>query len=175
MNWQDLLIDGYGRTHEVMKRALNGMTRDDLDQQPHPDTNSMGWLAWHLSRLQDDHIASLMGEQQLWISEQWHAKFGRPADPKDVGFGHSPADVAAFRSPDAQTLLAYYEAVLERTNRYIRSLSAEDLDRELNEPWYQPLPTVGVRLVSVMSDNLQHVGQIAYVRGFLKGKGWQKF
>ncbi len=172
MEWQALLIDGYGRILEVLERALRGMTPEDLDQQPKPDCNSMGWLAWHLTRVQDSHIADLMEEAQLWISEGWHARFNRPPEAGDIGFGHSPEQVAAFKSPDADTLLDYHRAVLERTKRYIRSLSAGDLDRELDEPWYQPLPTVGVRLISVLADNLQHAGQSAYIRGLLKGKGW---
>lgn len=172
MEWREMINDGYGRVLQMMQRALDGMTQDDLNEQPKPDCNSMGWLAWHLTRVQDDHIADLMGKEQMWIKEKWHAKFSRAPEAKDIGFGHTPEQVAAFRSPDVDTILAYHRAVLERSKRYISSLSMDDLDRELNEPWYQPLPTVGVRLVSVMSDCLQHVGQIAYIRGLLKGKGW---
>ena len=172
MKWQELIIDGYGRILQVLEKALSSLTQDDLNQQPHPDCNSMGWLTWHLTRVQDDHIADLMGEDQLWVKDGWHAKFNRAPDPKDIGFGHSSEDVAAFKSPDVETLLEYHRAVLERSKRYISTLSTADLDQELNEPWFQPLPTVGVRLVSIMSDNLQHAGQVAYLRGLLKGKGW---
>ena len=172
MEWQQLIVDGYGRVLEVLEKALDGLAQDDLNQQPNPDCNSMGWLTWHLTRVQDDHIADLMGEKQLWVSGGWHAKFNRPPNPKDIGFGHSSEDVAAFRSPDVKTLLGYHSAVLERSKRYINSLSEVDLDRELNEPWFQPLPTVGVRLISILSDDLQHAGQVAYLRGLLKGKGW---
>jgi len=172
MEWQELITDGYGRVLEELEVALTGMTQDDLDQQPHPDCNSMGWLAWHLTRVQDDHIADLMGEEQLWLKDEWYARFNRAPDAKDIGWGHSSKQVSAFRSPDVETLLAYHRAVLERTKRYIATLSLADLDRELNEPWFQPLPTVGVRLVSIMSDDLQHAGQVAYLRGLLKGKGW---
>ncbi len=172
MQWEELIIDGYGRVLEVLKEALDGLTPGDLDEQPHPDCNSMGWLTWHLTRVQDDHIADLMGEEQLWIKDGWHARFNRAPDLKDIGFGHSSEEVAAFKSPEIDTLLDYHRAVLERSKQYINNLSMADLERELNEPWYQPLPTVGVRLVSVMSDCLQHAGQVAYVRGLLKGKGW---
>lgn len=174
MEWQDLMIDGYGRVLEALEEALDGLTEDDLNEQPHPDCNGMGWLAWHLTRVQDGHIADLMGEEQLWVSEEWHIRFNRPLNPKDIGFGHSSEDVAAFKSPPVETLLEYHRVVLERSKRYISNLSATDLDRELNEPWFQPLPTVGVRLISIMSDDLQHVGQVAYLRGLLKGKGWAK-
>ena len=171
MEWQQLINDGYGRVLQILGRALNGLTQDDLNELPHPDCNSMGWLAWHLTRVQDHHFADLIGEEQLWVKDGWHARFNRAPDPRDIGWGHSPEDVAAFSSPDAETLLEYYRAVLEHSKSYINTLSAPDLDRELNEPQYQPLPTVGVRIISVMSDNLQHAGQVAYVRGLLKGRG----
>ena len=172
MEWQELLRDGYERVSKALERALGELHQDDLDQQPTPDCNSMGWMAWHLTRVQDHHIAALLGEEQLWISKGWHARFNRSPDSEDIGFGHSSEEVAAFRSPDVKTLLDYHRAVLERSKGYISNLSAEDLDRELDEPQFQPLPTVSVRLVSVLSDNLQHAGQVAYVRGLLKGKGW---
>ncbi len=175
MEWHDLLADGYGRVLGVLESTLRGLTEDDLNWQPRPDSNSIGWLAWHLTRVQDDHIASLMDEEQLWVKDGWHAKFNRSPDPKDIGFGHTPEQVAAFKSPDVETLLDYHRAVLERTKRYFLTLSSSDLDREINEPWYQPLPTVGVRLISILGDSLQHAGQMAYVRGLRKGKGWQKY
>ncbi len=171
MEWQELIMDGYGRVLQVLEKALDGLTQDDLNKQPHPDCNSMGWLTWHLTRVQDHHIAGLLGEEQLWVSNGWHARFNRALEPDDTGHGHSSEDVAAFESPDSETLLGYYRAVLEQTKGCIATLSTTALDRELKEPWY-PLPiTVGVRLISIMSDNLQHTGQVAYLRGLLKGKG----
>jgi len=169
MEWQQLIIDTYERISQVLEKALDGLTVDELNQQLHPDCNSMGWLTWHLTRGQDRAIADLMCEEQLWVKDKWHARFNRPPDPPDTGFGHSLEDLAAFKSPDVQTLLAYHHAVLERTKHYISNLSGTDLDRELDHPRF---PTVGVRLVAVISDNLQHAGQVAYVHGLLKGKGW---
>lgn len=175
MEWHDMLSDGYGRVLEILERALDGLAEDDLNWQPRPDCNSIGWLAWHLARGQDSQIASLMGEEQLWIRDGWHAKFGRPANANDNGFGHTPQDVAEFKSPNTRTLLDYHRAVLKRSQRYFTTLSNNDLDRELNEPWFQPLPTVGVRLISILGDNLEHAGQVGYVRGLHQGKGWQPF
>jgi hypothetical protein len=146
-----------------------------LNWQPRSDSNSIGWLAWHLTRIQDDHISSLLGEEQLWTKEGWHARFHRQPDPDDTGFGHTPEQLLAFRSPDAATILGYHEAVLNRTKGYILGLSSTELDRELDEPWYQPLPTVGVRLISVLADGLQHAGEMAYVRGLRQGMGWQGY
>ena len=175
MEWHDMVVDGYGRIGEILGRVLDGLSKEDLAWQPKPDANSIGWLAWHLTRVQDDHISDLMGEEQLWIKDGWHAKFDRPAEKKDIGFGHTPEDVASFNPPDAGTLLAYHKAVMERSQKFLPTLSKTALDRELNEPWFQPLPTVGVRIISVLGDNLEHAGQAAYVRGLRQGKGWQPF
>jgi len=174
MKGKDLLEDGYGRIPNFLQRSLKGLAQDDLNYQPKPDCNSIAWLVWHLSRLQDRSIARLANTEQLWLREGWHARFNRPADERDTGGGHTPEQVTAFKSPDIDTLLGYNHAVTEHTLGFIRTLSPADLSRELNEPRYQPLPTVGVRLVSVLADDLQHVGQIAYIRGLLQGKGWQK-
>jgi len=175
MEWNDLLSDGYGRVLEFLEHLLDGLTQDDLDWQPRNDCNSIGWLAWHLTRQHDAQIASLMGEEQLWIKENWCSKFNRPADPRDGGFGDTPEQVAIFKSPSIKTLLDYHRAVLERSKRYFITLSKTELDRELNEPMFQPLPTVGVRLISIMDDAMLHAGQAAYVRGLRQGKGWQKY
>jgi len=175
MDWKELLSDGYGRILEQLSHALKGLTQADLNWQPKPDCNSIGWLAWHLTRQQDAQISDLMGEEQLWISEKWHSKFGRPADPAIAVSGDTPEQVAAFKSPDVKTLLGYQRAVLDRSRKYFAGLTQKELDRELDEPWFKPLPTVGVRLISVMADCLMHAGQAAYVRGLRQGKGWQSY
>jgi len=172
VEWQELLKDSYNRILLVLEKALDGLTQDDLNQQPHLDSNSMGWLTWHLTRVQDNRIAGLMGEEQLWIRDGWHAKFNRPPDPSDTGMGHSSEDIAAFKSPDVKVLLEYHRTVLERTKRYFTTLSMTDLDRRLDVPKGQPPMRVGARLVGVLSDGLQHAGQAAYLRGLFKGKGW---
>ena len=175
MEWEDLLIDGYGRIPEFLENVLRGLTRDDLDWQPRHDCNSIGWLIWHLTRQQDAQTASLADEEQLWITDEWYAKFNRQPEPNDIGFGHSPEQVSAFKSPEARILLDYNRAVVEHSKQYISNLSETDLDRGLNEPWFQPLPTVGVRLVSILDDSILHAGQAAYVRGLSQGKGWQRY
>jgi hypothetical protein len=175
MEWIQLLSDGYGRIDEFLNHVLKGLSQEDLNWQPKHDCNSIGWLAWHLTRQQDAQISSLMGEEQLWISAKWHSKFNRPADPADSGFGNTPEQVASFASPDVKTLTGYQHAVFERCKKYFASLSKADLDKELNEPWFKPLPTVGVRLISILSDCLIHAGQAAYIRGLHQGKGWQEY
>lgn len=175
MDWRDVLMNGFGRIPAFLDHVLSGLGKADVNWQPRPDANSIGWLVWHLTRQQDGQLAALMDAEQLWVSDGWCASFGRPPDPGDHGFGHTPADLAAFVAPGADTLLAYQRAVHERTVGFLRGLSSRDLDRQLDEPWFQPLPTVGVRLVSILDDAVLHAGQAAYVRGLRQGKGWQQY
>ena len=171
MEWRELIVDSYDRLPDLMKEALAGFRMADLDWQPHRDCNSLGWTAWHLTRVEDSQIAELMGQEQLWIKDGWCKKFKRPADPEDTGYGHTAEQVRAFRSPSAKIQLDYLQAAVEWTKQYLGSLTPADLYRELNEPGQQPLPTVGVRIVSVVADCHQHAGEAFYIRGLLKVRG----
>lgn len=175
MDWKEILINGYEDVLGALESTLNGLTGEDLNWQPHPDCNSIGWLAWHLTRVEDSQIAYLMDEEQLWTKEGWHSRFNRPADPEDIGFGHTSEQVADFKSPDIQTFLGYNKAVFELSKHYFLSMSESDLERSLDEYWRQIPVKVGWRLISVLEDCLQHTGQMAYVRGLRQGRGWQKY
>ncbi len=173
MEWQLLIIDLFVRISQELERVLNGLTLDELNQRPNSDGNSIGWLAWHLTRSHDRNLSELAGKEQLWTSNGWYAKFNRPPDPSETGFGHSPADMAAFRAPDSRTILEYHNAVLERIRDYIGStLSETEFKRDAVSPTLGNVATVRARLVGVINDGLQHVGQAAYVRGLIKGQGW---
>ena len=166
MECRDLLLDGLSRVEEGLRQHLEGLTVEQLLFRPSDRANSIGWIAWHLTRVQDHHLSELAQQPQAWIADGWHTKFGRPADANDTGYGHSAAQVAAFRAPDAETLLAYYAAVHQRSVAYLQSVSCSDLDRVIDRRWDPPV-TLGVRLVSVVDDCAQHIGQIGYVRGLL--------
>jgi hypothetical protein len=165
MEWRELIVDGYDRLPDLMKEILGGLRPADLDWAPRPGANTLGWTAWHLTRVQDSQIADLMGAEQLWLRDRWHARFGRPADGDDTGYGHTPEEVRAFRSPSGRVQLAYLRAVVERTKGYLATLTPEALARELDEPWSRPRPTVAVRLVSILADCHQHAGEASYIRG----------
>ena len=153
---------------------LDGLTVDELNQQPGPDCNSIGWLAWHLTRSHDRNMSEIVGKEQLWIRDKWYARFNRAPDPAETGVGHSSEDATAFRSPDSKTILEYHHAVLERIKDYVsNTLSETELKRESKSPTLGTVGTVRRRLVGVISEGFQHVGQAAYVRGLLKGKGWR--
>jgi uncharacterized damage-inducible protein DinB len=168
MDAKDLLLELYGRLPDLVDGAIDGLDADQLAAAVQPGSNSIGWLVWHLTRVQDHHLAELLDEDQLWATGPWAEQCGLEPDPTNTGYGHGPADVAAVRPTDASVLTAYYAAVAERTDRYLAGLGAEALDDVVDERWDPPV-TLGVRLVSVADDSLQHVGQAAYLRGLLLG------
>ncbi|MEV5644649.1 DinB family protein [Streptomyces flaveolus] len=167
MHAKDILIEGYGRIQEEVHAAVEGVDPDGLNARPADDANSVAWLVWHLTRVQDDHIADAFGLDQVWLTQDWEKRFGLDLPRRDTGYGHSPAKVAKVRVDSADLLTGYYDAVHEQTLGALRSLAAKDLERVVDDNWDPPV-TLGVRLVSVLSDDLQHVGQAAYVRGLVQ-------
>ncbi|MEQ8146450.1 DUF664 domain-containing protein [Streptomyces sp. OP7] len=167
MHAKDILIDGFGRIREEVHAAVEGLDPDDLAARPGPNANTIAWLVWHLTRIQDDHMADAFGLDQVWLSGGWEKRFGLGLPRGTTGFGHSPAQVAKVRVDSGDLLTGYHDAVHEQTLGVLRTLTAKDLERVVDENWDPPV-TLGVRLVSVLSDDLQHVGQAAYVRGLLQ-------
>jgi Protein of unknown function (DUF664) len=164
----DLLVDAFGRIREQVDAVLDGLSPQQLAVRLDGTANPIGWLVWHLTRVQDDHLADAAGTEQVWTGGGWPGRLGLPYPPDATGYGQSDAEVKAFRDVPAEALAEYHAAVHERTVGYLRGLSGQDLDRVVDDSWDPPV-TLAVRLVSVVSDDLQHVGQAALVRGLLPG------
>lgn len=162
----EVLADAFGRIRGLVHAAVEGLSPEDLVFRVDSDANSIAWLVWHLTRVQDDHVADAAGAEQVWIASGWAKKFGLPLEVTDTGYGHSSEQVAAVTC-DARQLLGYYDAVHDHTLSFVDTLVADDLDRVVDTRWNPPV-TLGVRLVSVVEDDLQHVGQAAFLRGIVK-------
>jgi hypothetical protein len=166
MTSAELLVDAFGRVRGVVRRVVGDLTPEQLAFRVDPEANSVAWLVWHLTRIQDDHVADVARTEQVWTSQGWVERFGLPFDPRDTGYGHRPADVAAVRV-SGELLVGYHDAVHRQTVRYVEGLVDADLGRVVDRSWDPPV-TLGVRLVSVIADDLQHAGQAAFVRGVLQ-------
>lgn len=166
MTSADLLADGFERVRGVVHSAVAGLSREELAMRLAPESNTIGWLVWHLTRVQDDHVAGVAGIEQLWTSAGWAEKFDLPFPNSDIGYGHSSEQVGQVTVESPRLLTDYYDAVHERTVRFVSRLREDDLARVVDESWDPPV-TMAVRLVSVLSDDLQHAGQAAFVRGVL--------
>jgi hypothetical protein len=161
-----LLLELYGRIPALARHAVEGLDVQQLTERPAPGANPIGWLVWHLARIQDDHVADLLGVDQLWVGGDWASRFGLGPDPSNTGYGHTVEEVAALRPEGPEVLLEYLDSVQARTQSMLENLAGPDLDRIVDRRWDPPV-TLGVRLVSIADDSLQHAGQAAYVRGLL--------
>jgi hypothetical protein len=161
----DLLADAFDRIRSVVGRALDGLTDEQLTEQVGPAANPNSWLAWHVTRIQDDHVCDVAGIEQAWTAQGWYERFGLPFPVTDHGYGHTEQQVEQVRVP-GELLRAYHDAVYTRTVEYVKTVRDADLDQVVDTSWDPPV-TLGVRLVSVVSDDLQHAGQAAYVKGLL--------
>jgi uncharacterized damage-inducible protein DinB len=166
MTSNELLLDAFERIRDEVHPAVNGLSPDELAFRPDTEANSIAWLVWHLTRIQDDHISHLAGKEQVWTTMGWVERFALPLEVTDTGYGHGPDDVSSVTS-DAESLLGYFEDVHQSTLDYVRTLSEEDFVRVIDRRWDPPV-TVSIRLISVIADDLQHVGQAAYVRGVVQ-------
>jgi hypothetical protein len=161
-----LLIDAFGRVRGVVHAVVDTMGEEELSYRPSEAANSIAWLVWHLTRIQDDHIAEISGQEQVWTGAGWSEKFNLPLPDESTGFGHSAEEVVMVRA-SSDKLLGYYDAVHENTIEYIKSLKPKDFERIVDHS-YEPPVTLAVRLVSILSDDLQHAGQAAYIKGLIK-------
>ncbi len=166
METQDVLADAYGRIRQLVHQAAEGLDGAGLAFRPEADANSIAWLVWHLTRIQDDHVSEIAGRSQAWTADGWAARLGMEPNPFNTGQGHTSAEVAEVRWDAPDDVLAYHDGVADRTLEYLSTIDAVELDRVIDTS-YDPPVSVGVRLVSVISDNIQHAGQARYIRGIV--------
>ena len=164
MTIAELLADGFGRIREVVHEVADGLTAEQLDFRPQPGANSIGWLLWHLTRIQDDHVAAVAGVEQAWTAKGWAARFALPFADEETGWSQTAGQAGQVRVASAELLTGYYDAVHAESLRFVSGLGEADLDKVVDDRWDPPV-TLGVRLFSVLADDLQHAGQAAYLRG----------
>ncbi|PJI84802.1 mycothiol transferase [Luteimicrobium subarcticum] len=163
MRTSDLLADAFGRIGDGVRRVLDGLGDDALVWRPDPTANTVAWLVWHLARGQDAQVAACAGTAQVWDADGWADRFDLPFAPGETGYGQTPEEVAQVVAP-RELLQGYLDAVQERSLAYVGTLSDDDLDRVVDDAWDPPV-TLGVRLVSIVGDDLAHLGQAGYVKG----------
>jgi len=170
MTEAELLADAFERVRQGVNQVVVGLDAAELALRLDPVANSVAWLIWHTSRVQDHHISEVASVPQAYIADGFADAFGLPAEPSDIGYGHTSDQVAMVRPDGAAILLEYHDAVTRRTLAYVATMDDQELNRIVDDS-YDPSVSLGVRLVSVLNDNMQHVGQAKYVRGLIERAG----
>ena len=139
MDVASLLLELYGRIPPLVRHAVVGFDLGRVTERPSSDSNTIAWLVWHLTRVQDHHVAELLGTDQLWIGGDWASRFGLDPDPTNTGYRHSAQEVATVRPERPEVLLEYLDAVAERTSTMLQDLVPADLDRIVDPVSYTHL------------------------------------
>ena len=168
MESKELLIEAYTHINRIVHQAVDDLSQEQLAYRPEDGSNSIAWLVWHLTRVQDNNLRDVTQLDEAWLTEDWSERFGM-AGSTGIGFGDSPDDVAAMRPPRA-ILLGYHDRVAGRVLDYLPTVDADELDRIVDTN-YDPHVTAGIRLMSVVQDNTQHAGQARYLRGMIERLG----
>ena len=168
MKINEFTADALDRVHVFMELSFTGLTPEQLWYRPAVEANSMAWVGWHLTRGLDRRVSDMDGDEQTWITGRWYEKFGLPPNPTDYGIGHTSEQVDGVRPPDSATVLGYYDAVYRRSLAFLESPAADDHDRVLGGSGNK----LGVEMVGMVAGNMQHVGQVGYIRGLIEGRRW---
>jgi hypothetical protein len=164
------LVELFDRIPPLVRGVLDGLDPDLLSRSPGGTANPIGWLLWHIARVEDHQVSELAGGGQVWVEDGWAERFGLEPDPSNMGFGHSSDDVAAVQPESADAIVEYLDVVAERTRSYLDGLASTEVERVIDDS-YDPPVTVLIRLISVAGDALEHAGQAAYARGLLESVG----
>ena len=160
---RELLRDAFTRLIEHVDELIDGLTDEQAGYRPSPSANSIAWLIWHSARVQDIQLAPIAGVEQVWTHDGWVDRFRLDLPRNDTGFGHGPEQVAKVQAP-ADLLAGYYHGVHKLTLEFVAGVTAEDLAHVVDGHWDPPV-TASARLVSIIDDCAQHLGQAAYLLG----------
>ncbi len=172
MSLGEVLKDALDRNERYMIPAVEGLSPDQLRIRPAPESNPIGWLMWHLSRVQDYAVSTLIFKETEWVTGDWYIHFGMPPDPSYRGNGDTNEQVDAFFAPSSQILIDYYKAVRRNTDDFLNSLSESDLMRMVPPVRGTEEVPLKERLPGIIVESVHHGGQVAYARGALLGRGW---
>ena len=170
MNLNEFIEDALNKEQEFLMEAVGGLTPQDLAWRAGPEANPIGWILWHMFRVEDMWIQFFIQKQhEIWERDGWHQKFGLPT--RDNGFDHTQEQVAGFPALDLPELLKYGQAVRAQTLEYLGSLGPEDYNLVPRER--RPEMSVGAIFRQIVGEFYQHQGHISYLKGLIRSRAAQ--
>lgn len=166
-SYASTLFSAFDEFFTELKRALEGINDEEAYTQPSPGSNPIGWLVWHMARVEDHWINGMFcGNEHQWTRGGWDKKFGMPSEGN--GARLSIEQVMAMPRIGLTDLIAYYDAVRAETSQVIRSLTDEQLAKSIEHPRKGPITGSWI-IGHVIVEESQHAGQVAMIRGILHG------
>ena len=171
MEANELLTNLLKGNRSMIRKALDGLSNEEVATRPNSECNSMVWLLWHLSRAEDGLVSSLDGSAELW-NDGWAEKCGISEETKGMGLGHKAEDLESFGVESVDALKEYFGQTEKKVANYLASLSPEDLDKQVPALVGEGTVPLGNIVQVIVNEAIVHGGQIAYLRGLHKGLGW---
>lgn len=167
MEAKEVIIKSLGQSRRFLLNALDELTQEEVAWSPNPECNSIAFILWHIARLEDVFINSVIqGERELYEKEGWREKLGTPTG--DTGTRYTEEMLRVWPVPEMEVLQGYADSVREKTLVFLESIPPEKLS-EVPRPDRSP-DTMGALLGGLSTEIAMHVGQICYLRGVQRGQ-----
>ena len=165
--FKEAIRSGLEEYLQGLQRALEGLTPAEVRWQPTLHTNHIVWLVWHMARTEDVWISRLRRTTEVWKADGWADRFHM--DPASTGSGQTMEEVQAMPEIPLTDLMAYFDAVRVVTRRYLDQATDADLSQEYPA---RLGPRTGTWIIGhILVEESQHVGQVALLRGMMRGLG----
>ena len=151
-----------------LKNTLDGLDEYELHWRPTLESNSIDWIVWHMARTEDYWINSrICGRETVWGGQGWRERVG--VFVEGTGYGQTLEQIRAMPKLDVSVVVEYYGAVRRRTVEFFTDeMEEEDLARVLGMIGAQPITVAGA-LGHLLAELGEHLGQVDYIRGMIRG------
>ena len=167
-DFKDAIKSGLAEYMAGLKKAVDGLTPAELRWQPTLASNPISWIVWHMARVEDRWVNRVLrGGVELWISDGWHEKFGMSEEAH--GFGETADQVRAMPDVAMSDLLDYFDAVRQSTLAHLEQMTPLELGTTYPHPRLTGITGAWI-LGHILVEESQHLGQVAYIRGMIRGQ-----
>ena len=168
MTTKEILKNCFNRAQEVLDKAVGDLTREEIAYRAGPEANPIGFILWHIRRVEDRLINHTIRQSaQIWEEGDWHSKLGLPEDPKTTGFNFTKEQVDTFPVPELAELLSYQRMVRNATLSLIDGLDDSEFDRPFHHG-HEGDTTLVFLIGNTIVHVSQHAGQIDFIKGLAR-------
>ena len=159
---------GLNEAFEKLERTLDGLSEDEFHWRPALESNTIDWMVWHMARVEDNWINTRLRETvSIWDRDGWGERID--VGESGNGYGQTAEEIRATPAFDVPLVMEYYRAVRKGTTDYFENeMQVEDLKKEVTHSRYDPISYAWV-LGHLLCEEAEHLGQIEYLRGMMRG------
>ena len=179
----------YHETNAQIMKVIEELSDRHIRWQPNPACHSIAFILWHLARWNDHLQATIPGMtielarrlppgQQIWEKEHFATRWGFEASRLGYAETGTDADIEATGEPDwpkKEILLHYARQAFSAAEQAISAIDEGQFveieqqqyaDKYIEETRANSV-TVGNAVMEHLVHNIQHLGEIDYLRGLI--------